>query len=127
MAEQEPTFIVLRHPTQCMLWENPDRASAKFSEIFDVIECYETSRDLDRTLYKCKECGQLYFYECFEWDDWVKGIDKRYTTLFPVQTQEEIDAMKRASPFTLLRYYPRLHLDGKPSWNGKHLGKTSET
>ena len=116
MAEQEPTFIELRHPIQCVLWENPDRASAEFSEIFDEIECYEDSSHLDRSLYRCKECGQLYFFEWMEWVDWAEGNDRQYSTLFPVHMQEEIEAMKQASSFTLMRYYPRLHLDGKPSW-----------
>jgi hypothetical protein len=127
VAEQQATIIELRHPTQCLLWENPDRARAKFSEIFDEIECYEDSSHLDRSLYKCKECGQLYFFEWMEWVDWDEGNDRQYSTLFPVQTREEIEAMKQASPFTLMCYYPRLHLDGAPSWNGKGSSKTIET
>ena len=127
MAEDEPTIIALHDPTQCELWENPGRASAEFSEIFDEIASYEDSSHLSRSLHKCRECGQLYFFEWMEWVDWDGGNDRQYSTLFPVRTEEEIEAMKRASSFDLMRYYPRLHLDGKPSWNGKGPGKTSET
>jgi hypothetical protein len=119
MTEEEPTTMELRQLTQCMLWEDPGRANAKFSEIFDELACYEDSSHLSRSLYKCKECGQLYFFEWMEWVDWEGGDDRQYSTLFPVQTQEEIEAMKQASFFDLMNYYPRLHVDGNPKWNGK--------
>ena len=34
----------LRHPVQCLLWEHPERAAAKFSETFDAVEEYEDSQ-----------------------------------------------------------------------------------
>jgi hypothetical protein len=90
----------------------PHRITAvKFSEFFEEVECYEDSSHLTRSLYKCRECGQLYFHEWFEWVDWNKG-DKIYTTLIPVQTQTEIDALKETDTFLLMTYFPRLQLDG---------------
>jgi hypothetical protein len=56
----EDSIHELRHPIQCLLWEHPERAKAKFSEIFDEVEEYEDSSHLNRALYECKECGQLY-------------------------------------------------------------------
>jgi len=120
MTEPGPVNIVtLRSPTRCMLWEHPSRAAAKFADIFDEIECYENSSHLTRSLYKCKECGQLYFHEWYEWVDWEDGNDKMYTTLIPVQTQSEIDALKAADSFRLMLFFPRLQLDGVPKWIGK--------
>lgn len=43
-----------------------------------------------------------------------------YTTLIPVQTQEQIDALKATNNFTLMTYFPRLQLDGG---NAKWMGK----
>ena len=43
-----------------------------------------------------------------------------YTTLIPVQTKEEIEALKETDIFTLMTYFPRLQLDGTPKWMGKH-------
>ena len=55
-----------------------------------------------------------------EWVDWDKGNDKQYSTLVPVQTSEEIAALKRTSTFTLMTYFPRLQFDGRePKWIGK--------
>ena len=120
MAEEEDPIVQLRHPTQCVFWDHPERAKAKFSEIFDEVESYEDSSHFSRSLHRCRECGQLYFFEWSEWVDWEEGDDKSYATLVPVQTQEEIEALKQTSTFALMFYYPRLHLDGGlPRWNGK--------
>jgi hypothetical protein len=121
MADEEPIKIVrLRHPTQCVLWTHPERLTAKFGEVLEHIESYEDSSHLTRSLYKCRECGQLYFHEWYEWVDWENGNDKQYSTLVPVQTPEEIVALKQTDIVTLMTYFPRLHLDGgKPAWNGK--------
>jgi hypothetical protein len=74
---------------------------------------------LERSLFKCRECGQLYFFEWNEWVDWDEGNDTSYSTLIPVQTKEEVEALKATSIFTLMTYFPRLHLDGKATWVGK--------
>jgi hypothetical protein len=121
VTEEDPNQIVqLRRPTQCVLWEHPERAAAKFTELFEAVESYENSSHLHRSMYKCRECGQLYFHEWYEWVDWDEGDDKSYTTLIPVQTPEEIAALKQTDFFGLLRYFPRLQWErGAPAWNGK--------
>jgi hypothetical protein len=120
VTEPEPPAIInLRRPIRCVLWEHPERASGKFAELFEKTESYEDSSHLIRSLYKCRECGQLYFYEWCEWVDWDEGDDKMYTTLIPVQ-EEDVEALKGADAFNLMRYFPRLHLDGgQPRWTGK--------
>jgi hypothetical protein len=120
VTEEEPVQTVkLRQPTACALWEHPERITDKFSELLEEVETYEDSSLLTRSLYRCRECGQLYFHEWYEWVDWDEGNDKQYSTLVPVQTSEEIAALKRTSTFTLMTYFPRLHLEGKPKWTGK--------
>ncbi len=118
MADDDTTKdIELRQPTQCALWEHPERALGKFSETFEVVEKYDDDSHLERSLWKCRECGQLYFHEWYEWVDWEKGDDKTYVTLIPVQTPEEIAALKETDIFSLLRHFPRLQLDGRnPVW-----------
>jgi hypothetical protein len=118
VPDRGPVQIVhLRHPTQCVLRENPDRVGGGFGEFFEEVESYEDSNHLSRSLYKCRECGQLYFHEWWEWVDWDEGNDKQYSTLIPVQTQEEIAALKQTTTVTLMTYFPRLQFDGfKPAW-----------
>jgi hypothetical protein len=122
VTEKEPIeFVELRHPTQCILWEQPERLKGRlFAACLERIESYEDSSHLVRGLYKCRECGQLYFYEWYEWVDWDDGDDRHYTTLIPVQTEAEIEALKQESTPSFLRYSPRLQLDGgKIVWVGK--------
>jgi hypothetical protein len=121
MADEDATnFVQLRQPTQCALWEHPERALGKFSQTFEAVEEYEDDSHLSRSLWKCRECGQLYFREWYEWVDWDEGNDKVYVTLVPVQSAEEITTLKQTTIFTLMRYYPRLQLDNrKPVWIGK--------
>jgi len=118
VAGKEPTQIVyLLQPTQCILWENPDSLTGKFSELLEIVETYEDTSRLTRSLYKCRECGQLYFHE---WYDWHEDRHKRYPTLIPVRTPEEIAALKQTSVFKLITYLPCLQLDGgKPRWTSK--------
>jgi hypothetical protein len=113
VTEQKPEKIIeLRKPTQCVLWEHPDRVAGQFAQAFEVVESYEDGSHLSRSLYKCQECGQLYFYEWYEWVDWQQGDDKAYSTFVPVQTEEEIAALKQTDNLTLLLFFPRLHWDG---------------
>jgi hypothetical protein len=112
--------LELSQPTQCVLWEHPERLSSKFSEFFEEVETYEDKSHLSRVLYKCRECGQLYFFEWYEWVDWDEGNDKQYSSLIPVRTREEAETLNNTDTFNLMRYFPRLHLDGTtPVWNGK--------
>ena len=75
VAEEPIKIHHLRKPVQCVLWDHPGRAAGKFSGFLDEVACYEDSSHLTRSLYKCRECGQLYFHE------WYDGsIGKRATT-----------------------------------------------
>jgi hypothetical protein len=121
MADEDATnFIQLRQPTQCAMWERPELALEKFPQTFEMVEKYEEESHLSHSLWKCRECGQLYFHEWYEWVDWEEGQDKTYVTLIPVQTPEEIAALKQATILTLMSYFPRLQLDNrKVVWIGK--------
>jgi hypothetical protein len=118
MTEPIP-MVQLNPPTGCVLWDHPERLAGRFSELLEEVEAYEDSSHLTRSLYKCRECGQLYFHEWYEWVDWDQGNDKQYSTLVPVQTQEEIAALRETNVFTLMTYFPRLNFNGTPKWVGK--------
>jgi hypothetical protein len=97
-----------------------ERASGKFAELFETVETYEDSSHSTRVLYKCRECGQLYFFEWWEWVDWEDGNDTQYSTLFPVETVGESETLQKTDSINLMRYYPRLHVSGSSSaWVGK--------
>ncbi len=111
MPDPEPkgqTGRTLRHPTQCVLWREPERLAAPDAERFEFLENFVESSHWDRALLKCRECGQLYFFEFYETIDWEGGDDAQYTTYIPVQTREEIETLKHASLLDLSLFSPRL-------------------
>ncbi|MBN2326835.1 MAG: hypothetical protein JXR73_06750 [Candidatus Omnitrophica bacterium] len=116
----------MKNPTQCVLWENPELVRGPSQDFFELMETYVDDSHLSRRLLKCRECGQLYFFEFYEEIDWVDGDDPQYSTYIPVETGEEVQALKNSSQFGLLQFFPRLQIDfpkeaKKPKiwWNGK--------
>jgi hypothetical protein len=102
----------MRKPTQCVLWGQPELVGIPKQNLFELIDTYVDDSHWFRKLLKCRECGQLYFYEFYEYIDWVNGNDPQYQTYIPVETEDEINTLKKtASPLELLKFYPRLQRD----------------
>jgi hypothetical protein len=66
-------------------------------ELFELIDTYAVESHLRRYLLKCRECGQLYFFEFYEWIDWEHGNDPQYSKHIPVSTVEEALELQKAS------------------------------
>jgi hypothetical protein len=98
----------MKAPTQCVLWQQPELIEGSMKERFEQLEIYDDDSHLWRYLLKCRECGQLYFFEFYEEIDWKDGEDPQYVTLIPVETPEEIETLKQSPPHGLLRFEPRL-------------------
>jgi len=103
-------YVFMKKPIQCHLWNNPCSDSLHLIN-FDVIETYEDDGHLSRRLVKCKDCGQLYFKEFYEWIDWENGNDPQYGTLIPVETDEDIEMLRKTDVFGLLQLRPCLRSD----------------
>ena len=70
-------------PHQCAYWHNPELVrDAPMKEGFELVETYADESHLRRYLLKCRECGQLYFFEFYEWVDWEHGNDPQYSNTF---------------------------------------------
>jgi hypothetical protein len=101
----------MKKPTQCVLWEYPELVLEPLKDRFERIDTYVDESHLMRSLLKCRECGQLYFFEFYEEINWEGGNDLQYSTYIPVETEDEIKTLKTASPFKLLDFSPRLQRD----------------
>jgi hypothetical protein len=104
----------LPKPTSCLFWEHPEKLG--LGRPFECVENLVDERHLSRSILKCHECGRLYFYEFYEVVDWKDGNDKQYTSYFPVDSPEQIEALKASSVFEIYRFTPRL-IDKR--WIGK--------
>ena len=101
-------------PEDCILWEHPELLlDAGQYLLFEEVEEYRVQNDshLSRRLLKCRECGQLYFYEFYEEIDWDDGDDSQWQTYVPVKTEEEIEILKATGQTSLMKHSPRLQLD----------------
>jgi hypothetical protein len=98
-------------PTQCIFWEKPELALHPVRQGFELLETYEEESHWWRYLLKCRECGQKYFFEFYEEIDWDEGKDPQYCTYIPVETSEEVEALRQTSPFELVKFSPRLQVD----------------
>lgn len=102
----------MKNPTQCVLWENPELIRQDtMKDRFELLDTYEDDSHLRRYLLKCRECGQRYFFEFYEEVDWVGGNDSQYSTYIPVETDDEVEKLKKTDQFQLLQFYPRLQVD----------------
>jgi len=101
----------MKEPTQCILWTRPELVEGSTAEHFELVETFADESHWWRYLLKCRECGQLYFFEFYEQIDWEDGEDPQYSTYIPVETDAQIEALKKTSPFELLQFSPRLQRD----------------
>jgi hypothetical protein len=99
-------------PAQCVYWHNPELVRAQpMKEGFELIDTYAHESHLWRYLLKCRECGQLYFFEFYEWVDWEHGNDPQYSKYIPVPTVEDAQMLRKASQADLLLFSPSLNID----------------
>ncbi len=111
MPAPNPPAIEIKIPGQCILWRQPDIVGRPIREHFDLIDTYGEESHWWRCLLKCRECGQLYFFEFTEEIDREDGDDPQYSTYIPVETEDQIAQLKKASTFELLGFFPRLQKD----------------
>jgi hypothetical protein len=71
--EREPAsgkITIMKAPIQCALWEKPELLDEpNHRDRFELLETFVDESHEFRDLLKCKECGQPYFYEFYEWID----------------------------------------------------------
>ncbi len=101
----------MKKPTQCILWETPNLLESLQQDRFERLETYVDENHLMRRLLRCRECGQLYFYEFYEEIDWEDGDDPQFVTYIPVEKPDDIERLKKASSVELSKYFPRLQRD----------------
>jgi hypothetical protein len=114
-------------PRQCHYWHSPELVRhAPMKEGFELIETYADESHLLRYLLKCRECGQLYFFEFYEWIDWDKGNDPQYSKYIPVSTVEEAAILAGLNQSELQQASPSLCIDFPSNveapiiyWSGK--------
>lgn len=97
----------MKNPAQCLLWNKMDLTPLDLK--LEMVEMFVREPHLERDLFKCKECGQLYFHEWYEHVNF-KHDAFMYETYFPVETKEEIEALKNTkTSVEIMQFLPQLH------------------
>ena len=101
----------MKEPVGCVFWEQPELAfEGPIKTRFERIETILKDDNWWRYLLKCRECGQLYFFEFYEETDWEGGNDPQFSVLIPVESDAEIKSLQ-VNRLGLLKFFPRLHKD----------------
>lgn len=85
--------------------------STELIKASDLVERFDDTSHLMHSLIKCRECGQLYYYEYYDEVDYEDGDEPVFLTYIPVDTDEEIERLKAMSRSELMSVVPRLHYD----------------
>lgn len=111
-------FVKVKAPIQCHLWTKNKLTNEDLH--FENVRTFYEDNHLERSIIRCKECGQLYYYEFYEIVDWDKGNDKMYCTYIPIEADEKlITDLNSRIPIELLAVTPQLHWnpDNKIFWS----------
>jgi hypothetical protein len=113
LQKTESAENVTVSPEQCHLWTMDLSDTPIITNTFEEVKIYKEpfSTDADhreRSLLRCKDCGQLYFYEWLEWVDWDEGNDPTYSKYIPVISEEAAQNITKLSSIELMKLVPRL-------------------
>ena len=103
-SSSEVEVTILKSPVGCHLWhlENLTRDDLN---CFEQVETYYGHSHLDWSLVRCRQCGQLYFFESYEFWDGEDGGDSHYDTYVPVSAPEETLDLRITN---ILSFVPRI-------------------
>lgn len=109
--QPDTTRYRFAEPRQCIYWENPEQVRGVMQQRFELIETYQDQSHQRRYLLRCRECGQLYFFEFHEQVDWADGDDPQFSQYVPVSTPEEAAALAALNEFGVQLAAPALCID----------------
>lgn len=98
-------MVRFENPSRCHLWHAEEITSNDPSiEQLAIVESYSEEEHFSRQLRQCKRCDQLYFFEFYETLS-SDGKDPQYSTYVPVETQADIEALKKTDHWGLLEFF----------------------
>jgi len=103
--------MITCEPTQCIYWKKPKQILGNLKDKFELLDTFEHESHWWRYLLKCRECGQLYFFEFYEFVDWDGGNDPQYTKYIPIGDINQLEILRKATPEELLQFSPSLNVD----------------
>lgn len=101
----------MKAPIQCVFWRKPELIEGMMKDNFELLKTFVYEDHFWRYLLKCRECGQLYFFEFYEEIDWQHSQDAQHSKWIPVDTIEDGQRVYKLSRAALEGMSPRLQKD----------------
>ncbi|MBI2409762.1 hypothetical protein HYV30_01830 [Candidatus Kaiserbacteria bacterium] len=107
----------MKEPLRCALWK---KSTVGLEDLnFESVNVFNKTTHIKRDLFKCRDCGQLYFHEWYEHMDFNHDA-YMYDTYIPVETESDIATLlKNKSTADLEKFLPQLH--------GSHTNDTDDS
>ena len=121
-----PPLPEFPEPLECILWRSPERLE-NIQKVLDTIEIYMDDSHHMRRLVKCRECGQLYFYEFLEFVDYQDGEDPQYRTYIPVASAGDAVLLSSLPHWELVTYAPAIHANWPKGQDRSHISWVGRT
>jgi hypothetical protein len=97
----------MKKPTQCVLWHTKNITPRDLN--LELLKVYMRTAHIERDLFKCRECGQLYFHEWYEHVSF-KHDAYMYDTYIPIENEEEAQKLlETMNSAELAQFVPQLH------------------
>lgn len=114
----ENSTYKLLEPVQCQLWKKGELSKEEIRHWpFKTLREFLDESHMTRSLLKCEECGQLYFYEFYEVVNFEGGEDDMFYKYIPVESEKIAEEMLKMSPLALAIYTPQLQINFPPPKN----------
>jgi hypothetical protein len=98
----------------CALWNKDELTFEDLKEGLENLEQLNDDSDLIRWVKVCKNCGQLYFYEFKEYENWSTGDSASYRTWIPASSLDEARLINHLA-YTQLLNFSSIRLDSDSS------------
>ncbi len=90
-----------------MLWNKKDLTPTDLN--LQLLDVFLRGPHKERDLFKCRECGQLYFHEWYDHEDFNHDAFM-YETYIPIESTDEVPQLLKAeSSADLGQFVPQLH------------------
>lgn len=97
----------MKNPSQCLLWNKTHLTPADLD--LELLKVFQRDAHIERDLFKCRECGQLFFHEWYEHVNFTHDA-YMYDTYIPVETDDDVKTLSDTkTTLELMQFFPQLH------------------
>jgi hypothetical protein len=106
-----------KEPTHCHLWQKGILTRDDLD--FESIASEADDSHFERSVVRCRRCGQRYLFQFYELVNWRDGNDVMTTIYVPVE-KDDTESLRTVRALDLAQSTPRLQWEGDTlTWVGR--------